>query len=62
MKQATTKILIPYGICKKLSELYGFSYPYIRKILNGNAPDNLTTQMVRKTAIELGGVELTPEN
>lgn len=50
------KILVEPGEKMYLKELFGVSYPTIRKALNGLS-DSILSIQIRKAALERGGVE-----
>ena len=50
-------ILVNIGEKKKLKELFGVTYPTVRKALRGDASTPLLIQ-IREAAIKRGGVEV----
>jgi hypothetical protein len=54
-----TIIKVKHTEKKYLAELFGITYPTVRKALGGSATTDLQKK-IRKAAIERGGTELQP--
>lgn len=55
-EMTTTRIIVPFGVSKKIGKLLKVSQPWVRKALRGERSTALAMR-IRETALSMGGKE-----